>query len=329
METIYGNGLYFFSSVLAAAVALDLLAGDPDWFPHPVRVIGRAVVFMEGVLRRFSPTPSRERCAGVLLALSTVIPAYAFTAAVLYWSKALSPLLHFIVTVLMVWMFISIRSMQREAERVTGALKGRGLEEARERLSRIVGRDTAGLSRDEVLRAAAETVAENTSDGIVAPLFYLALGGPPLMAAYKAVNTLDSMVGYRNERYLNLGWFSARLDDALNFLPSRLTALLMVASSFILRYDWRGSMRVLIRDGGNHPSPNSGRPEAAVAGALGVRFGGPASYKGAASEKPFIGDGSKAHTPETVSSSIRIMRLTALLMAGLAALGRSLAIFLL
>lgn len=327
--TIYSNGFYSFTAVLVLALVLDLLIGDPERFPHPVRLIGRAVSFIEGLLRRPPLSPSMEKALGAVLALSVVVPSYALTAALLYLAKSVSPLLHFFLSVFFVWAFVSIRSLKEEAEGVVLSLEEEGIERARERLSRIVGRDTKKLSHEEVLRATSETVAENTSDAVVAPLFYLALGGPALMAAYKAVNTLDSMVGYRNSRYLRFGAFSARLDDALNFIPSRLTALLMVASSLILGYDWKGSARVLMRDGGNHPSPNSGRPEAAVAGALGVRFGGPASYGGVESLKPYIGDSARAHTAESVFSSVRIMLLTSLLMAALTALCRYLAIFLL
>jgi len=172
----------------------------------------------------------------------------------------------------------------------------------------------------EVYRAVAETVAENTSDGVVAPLFYLAIGGPALMLAYKAVNTLDSMVGYKNEKYMDFGRASARLDDGANYLPARITAMIMVAVSFFLGYDWRGAYDTVLRDGSNHSSPNAGLPEAAVAGATGVRFGGPVSYGNKAEMKPFIGDGPLEHSPGTVATAIRILKfssITALVLTGL------------
>ena len=198
-----------------------------------------------------------------------------------------------------------------------GALKSDNLIEARRELSLIVGRSTENLTPVEIERAVVETVSENTSDGIVAPLFFLAIGGPPLALAYKAVNTLDSMLGYKNEKYLDFGRFPARLDDVANFIPARITAIIMVAASFLLGLDWRGSAKVLMRDGSAHPSPNAGHPEAAVAGALGMTLGGVSFYGDREVVKPTIGESSLGSSQSKVVSTVKIMHLTGLIMAGL------------
>jgi len=247
---------------------------------------------------------------------------YVATGLSLLIAHRLSGYLFYLLSVYIIWMSISARSLRVEADSVISAMKAGDIESARKRLSRIVGRDTEDLSAEEVYRAVAETVAENTSDGVVAPLFYLAIGGPALMLAYKAVNTLDSMVGYRNEKYRDFGRASARLDDGANYVPARLTAMIMVAVSFFLGYDWRGAYDTVSRDGSNHSSPNAGFPEAAVAGATGVRFGGPVSYGNKAEIKPFIGDGPLEHSPGTVASAIRILTFSSVMALMLTALAR-------
>lgn len=303
--------LELFPLILICAYLLDLLAGDPEWLPHPVRWIGRLVTLFERAARRVAVTPVGLRACGVLLALSVVGAVFAASHAVLYLAAAWYKPLFFALAVYITWTSLAVKSLDDEATTVISAMRESGLDTARERLARIVGRDTGALPRDGVYRAVAETVSESTSDGIIAPLFYFAVGGPPLMLAYKAVNTLDSMVGYRNERYRHLGWFSARLDDAANYVPARITALLVVCASFVLGYDWKGAVKVLARDGRAHPSPNSGMPEAAVAGALGLRFGGGASYGGVYHEKPYIGDHVVEPGPAEVVSALGIMRFCA------------------
>jgi len=261
---------------------LDLAIGDPRWMPHPVRAFGWLAVRLE---RLWRATRLPLTLAGALFCLSAVTIAALVAAATLLllprpWIAAY-------------WIFalLAIRDLDFEAAQVIGELRRRDLPGARRMVARIVGRDTATLDEPEVLRATIETVAENLSDAVIAPLFYLALGGPVAMAAYKAVNTLDSMVGYRNERYRDFGWASARLDDVANFVPARLTALLVWLCAGILRYDLRRSVAVTLRDAHLQPSPNSGYPEAAVAGALGIRLGGLNYYRGIASRKPYLGDG--------------------------------------
>lgn len=302
------NPIPFPPLVLLLAYALDLIFGDPERLPHPVRWIGWAVKLFEKALRPAAKTPTAQRLAGVIMTVLIVAGVWLTAYLALYYSYRSSFVLFFLLSVWMVWTSLSIKSLKTEAEAVLEALKTDGIAGARKRLSRIVGRDTENLTEEDVLKATVETVAENTGDGVVAPLFYLAVGGPPLMLAYKAVNTLDSMVGYKNERYLHFGWSSARLDDAANYIPARLAGLLIVTSAFILGYNWTVSLKTMIADGRKHPSPNSGVPEAAVAGALGVVLGGASTYSGAVSEKPLIGeDGDSGFEPATVERTVRLM----------------------
>lgn len=261
---------------LLAGVALDLASGDPQWLPHPVRGIGRIASLSETLWRR---TSLPLRLSGGLFCITVVGATVALVRlslpqATVYW----------------IYSLLACRDLDKQSSRVVQALEGGDLDDARSKLSWIVGRDTASLNEQEVLRAVIETVAENLSDGVIAPLFYLLLAGPLGMAAYKTVNTLDSTVGYRNERYLQFGWASARIDDIANYLPARLTAALVWMSALLLGLDVRNSVRVTLRDAHKQPSPNAGYPEAAVAGALGVQLGGLNYYHGVASRKPFLGD---------------------------------------
>jgi len=308
------NPVPFSPAALVLGYILDLVFGDPERWPHPVRWIGRLISALEKHLRKLPATPGWERFGGALLALLTVSIVYGAALAVLYVSYEISAYLCFVVSTLLVWAALSARSLGYEARGVLSAFGSGGLPAARKRLSRIVGRDTASLEKKDVLRATVETVSENTSDGVIAPLFFLALGGPALMLAYKAVNTLDSMVGYRNPKYAFFGWFSARLDDAANYIPARVAGAIAVTASFVLGYNWKASARVMLRDGRKHPSPNAGVIEAAFAGALGVRFGGAASYGGVESRKPFIGDGGREFDENVVLSAIKLMSTAAFLM---------------
>jgi adenosylcobinamide-phosphate synthase len=300
--------------VILAAVILDLLIGDPRWFPHPVVYIGRLIEALEKALRRLV---RNERLAGVLLLVMTVGITCGVGVVFLKGAYAVGPYLGLAVAVILSWSCIAARSLHRESRLVADTIGQGDLVKARRYLSNIVGRDTAELDEQEVWRATVETVAENTSDGVIAPLFYLCLGGPVLAIAYKAVNTLDSMVGYRNERYKSLGWASARCDDLANFMPARLTGLLMVAVAPLFGFPLGNAWRIMRRDGRNHSSPNSGIPEAAVAGALGVRLGGASVYSGTRVEKPTIGDPLKPLSPMAWEGAIRLMYgAEALLVAG-------------
>ena len=290
--------------ILPAAVLLDLLLGDPRWFPHPVVFMGKLIAFMEKVLRRLF---SNERLGGVVLLIVTLALTFGLSLAVLRGAYAVSPFLGCVVAVILSWNCLAARSLHLESKLVADALVRGDLPAARRNLSFIVGRDTAELDEAEIWRATLETVAENTSDGVVAPLFYLILGGPPLALAYKAVNTLDSMVGYRNEHYLRFGWASARFDDLANFIPARLTALLMTAAAPFSGLSARAAWRIVCRDGRNHSSPNSGYPEAAAAGALGVKLGGTNLYGGLPVAKPTIGDPLKPLSVGAWLGAVRLM----------------------
>lgn len=273
--------------VITVAVLLDWLFGDPRWLPHPVVFIGRLIAFLE--------TQLRKRCrselvgGGVLLAGTVAITA-AMAVLLLKLAYTVTPAAGFVVAVFLSWSCLAARSLHHESALVAQALTEGDVAGARTCLSFIVGRDTAQLEEEDIWRGAVETVAENTSDGVVAPLLFLMLGGPVLGLVYKAVNTLDSMVGYKNERYLLFGRASARCDDLANWLPARLTGLLLVMAAPAAGLSMRGAWRIMRRDGRNHSSPNSGIPEAAVAGALGVQLGGTNWYFGRPVAKPTIGE---------------------------------------
>jgi len=295
---------------ISAAYVADWILGDPSGFPHPVRLIGRAILFLESrfLIRGTSPAP--QRLLGGILALLVVLGAYTSTWAIIRMVEWIHPALFFIAIVFFAYTTLATRDLYDEAKRVIKALEKGDLIRARKEVGFLVGRDTDRLDNKEICRALIETVAENTSDGIIAPLFYLAIGGPPLAMAYKALNTLDSMVGYKNERYRYFGWASARADDLANLVPARMTALLLILASFVLRKNWMGAWKVAWKDGRKHLSPNSGYPEAAVAGALGIQLGGENSYFGIRLEKPFIGKPEKAISLCEVKESIHLMMAT-------------------
>jgi adenosylcobinamide-phosphate synthase len=263
-----------------AGVVLDLALGDPSWMPHPVRGIGWLAQRSEGVLRR---TRLPLRIAGIVSWAMAMGAATSFVYVTVRvagsWAR-----------VYWIYSLLACRDLDVEALRVIRALKRNELANAKRHLSQIVGRDTASLDEPEIVRATIETVAENLSDGVIAPLFYLAIGGPVAMAAYKTVNTLDSMVGYRNQRYREFGWASARVDDIANFVPARLTAALVWVVALMPSFSARRALRVTLRDAARQPSPNSGFPEAAFAGALGVQLGGLNYYQGKPSYKEPLGD---------------------------------------
>jgi adenosylcobinamide-phosphate synthase len=285
-------------------VILDLFLGDPRWLPHPVVYIGRLITALEKVLRSIV---RNERAGGVLLLLLTVGATAGAAMAVLEGAYVVSPYAGFTVATLLSYTCLAARSLHRESWLVADAL-GRGDQaEARRYLSYIVGRDTDSLDAAEIWRATVETVAENTSDGVIAPLFFLMLGGPVVGLVYKAVNTLDSMVGYKNDCYLQFGWASARCDDMANWLPARLTGVLMVVAAPLGALSASGAWRIMRRDGRNHASPNSGIPEAAAAGALGVMLGGTNVYFGTPVAKPTIGDPVKTLDGRAWRGAVRLM----------------------
>lgn len=291
MKVVFMDWQVFFNSsapLLLSAFLLDLAVGDPRWLPHPVVLMGKFISLGERFL--WSGQAHRDFLVGMVLSLALIAIAYGVTWILLYSLCFLPPLIAFLLTAGLASTILATRGLLDAITRIETPLRSGNLPEARANLAHIVGRDTSALSEDKVLRASLESLAENTSDGIVAPLFYLFLGGIPLAMAYKAVNTLDSMVGYRAERYFYFGKFAARLDDVANFIPARLTAFLMVIATFLVRLNGGLALRVLRRDHANHLSPNAGYPEAALAGALGIRLGGPSVYSGKEVWKPYMGN---------------------------------------
>lgn len=287
---------------------IDLLLGDPAWMPHPVVCMGRCISALEKLLRRIFPkTPKGELAGGVILAAVLPLGTLALTGLCVWGLGLIHPALSFALQVLWCWQALAAKGLRQESDNVRRALVTGTLDDARKAVSRIVGRDTAALSREGVIRAAVETVAENFSDGVVAPLFWMLLGGAPLALAYKAVNTMDSMVGYKNERYLYFGRAAAKLDDAANWLPSRLAALLLVAAAPLTGQNAGRAFAIWRRDRRKHASPNSAQTESAMAGALGVRLAGPASYFGKIHQKPWIGDDTRPIEPEDITRAGRML----------------------
>lgn len=274
---------------LTAAYILDRLIGDPPWLPHPVRWMGCFIAVGERVLRPLATGPVRLFLAGAVLSLALVGLSYGGSWLALRALCAWSPTVGAMALVYLAATTLATKDLLDETATVVDHLLDHDLPGARQRLSRIVGRDTGHLDEREVCRATVETLAESTSDGIIAPLFYLTVGGVPAALAYKAINTLDACIGHTDEQYFWFGKFAARLDDVANWLPARLTALLIVAAAALGGADWRGALAVWWRDGHRHASPNAGHPEAAMAGALGVRLGGQNTYAGVPHATPFLG----------------------------------------
>ena len=297
-------------TILAVAVgfAADLAFGDPRWLPHPVVAMGRAITWAEGRLRgAFPQTSAGTRAAGLVLAVALPLACGLLTWGILHLCGMVHSGLRFVAEAWASYQILAACELRRQSLAVARAFSKGGLVAARETVGLIVGRDTSVLDEQGVVRAAVETVAENASDGVIAPLFYLMIGGAPLGMAYKAVNTLDSMVGYKNERYIDFGCASARLDDAVNWIPSRLSALFMIAVCPIVGLDACGAARIWRRDRRRHASPNSAQTESACAGALGLRLAGPAVYFGKLVEKPTIGDASREIEWGDIARATRLM----------------------
>lgn len=290
---------------------LDLLLGDPGWLYHPVRIIGNGISLLEKMLRKVFPkNKPGERAAGVFLVIFIVffsagIPWLILTAAYRYniW-------LGFVLEMFMCYQLLATRSLRDESKKVYDALKTGDMEKSRYAVSMIVGRDTRSLSEEGVTKAAVETVAENTSDGIIAPLFYMMIGGAVLGFAYKAVNTMDSMVGYKNDTYQYFGTAAARLDDVLNYIPARLSAVIMILASYCVGLDGKNAGKIFLRDRYKHSSPNSAQTEAVMAGALRVQLAGDAWYFGKLHKKPFIGDPIRKVEIEDIPRSHKLMYAT-------------------
>lgn len=293
---------------LLTGFAIDLLIGDPPGWPHLVVGMGKLITWFERVLRKiFARTARGEFWGGVLLVI--LLPGLSFGISILLLnlSGLVHPMLAFALESLLCWQCLATRSLRDESMLVYKALKKDDLAAARIAVGRIVGRDTEALDETGVARAAVETVAENSSDGVIAPMLFMAIGGAPLGVFYKAINTLDSMVGYKNETYANFGKASAKVDDAVNFIPARLAGIMIAVSAFFAGFDARNAWRIFRRDRHNHKSPNSAHTEAACAGALNIQLGGNSYYFGRLVEKPTIGDAGRPIVIEDIRRANRLM----------------------
>lgn len=282
------------SVALSLAFILDMIFGDPVFALHPVRLIGTLISLFERASRKIFPKTERgERAAGAVMAIAVILICGAVPFAVLFFAYRVNIILGVIVETVICYFMLAAKSLKKSGMEVYTRLMSEDTDGARRSVSMIVGRDTQGLDEEGITKAAVETVAENTSDGVIAPLLYMAVGGAVLGCVYKAINTMDSMVGYKNEKYINFGRPAAKLDDAANFIPSRISAYLMIFASRLLGFDYKNAIKTHKRDARKHASPNSAQTESAVAGALEIQLGGDAYYFGKLYKKPFIGDAIK------------------------------------
>ena len=305
-----------------AGFALDLLIGDPHFIPHPVRLIGSLISFCDKRLNCDAGYNISEKKLnlikykrGMLLAFIVIFATFAMSVIIIVAAYSINLYAGIIVEVVMTWQILATKCLRVESMRVYDALRTDGVDAGRKAVSMIVGRDTSVLDAAGVTRAAVETIAENTSDGVIAPMLYTAIGGPVLGFVYKAVNTMDSMIGYKNDKYMYFGRFAARLDDVVNFIPARISAYLMIAAAFIggRQFDGKNAYRIFKRDRFNHASPNSAQTESVCAGALRVQLAGDAVYFGKLVKKKYIGDGLREIEYEDIKRANRLMYITAFL----------------
>lgn len=293
--------------IILAGVTLDIILGDPRWLPHPVVGLGRVIKSGEKLVRKVGESPFVLKLGGLILSILVVVGSYFFFWALIKGAYHIHKYLGLTLSILIMSQALAVNSLYKHAAAVLKPLREGDLPAARQALSMIVGRDTDRLDEGEIVRGTVETVAENTVDGITAPLFYGFIGGPPLAMAYKAVNTLDSMIGYKNERYLHFGWAGARLDDVANYIPARLTGLLYLVIAPFTSGGLTGVIGTIWRDASRHPSPNSGIPEAATAGALQVQLGGVNYYGGVRSDRALIGQAKVVLNRKHIERSLALM----------------------
>ncbi|MGL6106615.1 adenosylcobinamide-phosphate synthase CbiB [Romboutsia sp.] len=289
----------------------DLIIGDPYSFPHPVRYIGKLIKYTENKIRKIAKSDKGLKIGGFILWFVTVGITYLVTYTIIKLAS-FNPIVFLMANSFLIYTTLATKCLKDEAVKIYEVLKTEDIEKSRIQLSYIVGRDTTHLDEKEIIRATVETVAENTVDGIIAPMFYAFIGGAPLAMAYKAINTLDSTVGYKNDKYKDLGFASAKIDDIANYIPARISVVLMAIGSFILGYDYKKSCKIAIRDRKNHKSPNCAYPEGAVAGALGIQLGGTNMYFGQAVYKPTIGDKIREIETEDIIKTNKIMYATSI-----------------
>lgn len=301
---------FIYALPMFVGFVIDIFVGDPYNFPHPIRAIGTLIAKLEKFVReRFK----NLRKGGVFLALTVLIASTLVPLAVLFVCYKINIYLGLAVESVMCWQLVAARCLQKESMKVCRAVEEKDIEKARKAVSMIVGRDTDVLDETGIVKAAVETVAENTSDGVTAPIMYIAFGGAPLGFFYKAANTMDSMIGYTNEKYIDIGRFAAKLDDVLNFIPSRLTALGMILSAYLLGADGKNAAKIWKRDRRKHASPNSAQTESVCAGALDIRLAGDAYYFGELHKKEFIGDDIRPPESEDIRRANRLMYCTSVI----------------
>ena len=296
--------------ILIPAIILDLILGDPNFYPHPIVIIGKLISYLEKHLRDDSDKKELQRFKGIVLVILTLvivfISIYILSRIIFTFNQYLGIIFH----ILILYSMIAIKGLYKAGIEIYRDLKNDKLNKARKHLDMIVGRDTETLNRQEIIRAVVETVAENTSDGIIAPIFYFLVGGPILAVIYKTINTMDSMLGYKNKKYKYFGWAAARLDDIANFIPARITAIFIIIAAFIYRKDYKRAYNTVIKDAKKHDSPNAGFPEAAVAGALKIQLGGINKYFGEPSKKPLLGEKLKEFENDDIYSTLILMFLS-------------------
>ncbi len=292
---------------LLIAFCLDLIFGDPPNMPHPIRYIGKLISFLESKLLHLSDSPENQKSKGFILTATTVGSVFFFYAALLYLLGRVDGRLAFAVEVIILYQMLATKCLAMEGMKIFRALKNNQIEEARTLIGYLVSRETREMTEEDIIKATIETVTENIIDGVVAPMCFAMIGGAPLGMAYKAANTLDSMVGYKNERYEHFGFASAKLDDILGFFPARLTGAMVILAALILGMDFKRAAHVLVRDRGNHASPNSPYAEAPAAGALRIQLGGRATYFGVTYEKPTFGDEIEAIRAFHIKKSVELL----------------------
>ena len=302
---------------LAAIIAgfiLDLIFGDPHWLPPPICLIGNLIGFIEGNLRpKLAPNKNALLLGGALMVIIVLVISFAVPMAILLAAGMVSPWLAFALETLMCYQIFATKCLRDESMKVYDALHNNDLADARVKLSWIVGRDTKNLDEEEITKGAVETVAENTADGIIAPMFYMFLGGVPLAFLYKGINTMDSMVGYKNDKFLYFGRCAAKLDDVANLIPARITGLVMIAAAFLVGLDGKNAWKIFWRDRYNHLSPNSAMTESVTAGALNIQLGGDHFYFGKLVHKDTIGDDIRPVCPEDIKKTNNLLYMTAVL----------------
>jgi len=308
---------YFIWYILLAAFAFDFVLGDPRWLPHPIRWMGNSIDIMEPLFRSVFPDTT---VAGAIFAVIMITGTWIIATTTIALAAKIHPAIAVIIEIVLIYYCLSARSLEKAAMDVSNSLKAKKLDKAKQKVSMIVGRETENLTENGVARAATETVAENLVDGFISPLFFAAIGGAPLALAYKMINTLDSMIGYKSDKYIQFGKVSARIDDIANFIPARLSVPVIAFAAQLLYGKGKRSIKTAFIEGTNHSSPNAGYSEAAFAGALSIKLGGPNYYHGKLVEKPYIGTHFGSIKIDHIKESCDLMLLSSVIWAGILAL---------